>query len=378
MRSVGLMTFHASYNFGSVMQAWATQRIVSEMGYDCEIINFRTAIQKDKYSIFPIRMGYQQLLRNIFQISHILEKNRSNKKYEDFIQNTLKISEEYNTIDELKNTKQYDIYLAGSDQIWGYHIPEFDHSETDVRGAYYFNFTKGYKISYASSFGTASTELLQPYGGYLKDFSSIAVRESRGEKIVKELTGKKSAVVLDPTYLISSGEWNQIMEGDNGGLKGDYILIYSLQGMKKAKKWKEIIKKVGSGVKFVTVVPFSPISGKGVVNRADAGPIEILSLFANARYIYTDTFHGMSFSIHFRKPFTVYEDTEADFRKRNILKMFSLNDRETNDINLAIEMISYPIDYRIREDVINKKISESLGYLKKALDNYSNFISENK
>ena len=54
MYSVGLITFHASYNFGSVMQAWVTQKIVSEMGYDCEIINFRTKIQKDKYSVFPI------------------------------------------------------------------------------------------------------------------------------------------------------------------------------------------------------------------------------------------------------------------------------------------------------------------------------------
>lgn len=373
MYSVGLITFHASYNFGSVMQAWATQKIVSEMGYDCEIINFRTKIQKDKYSVFPIKMGYKQILRDIVQIPWIGDKYRSNKKYEKFIQNKLVISKEYNTVEDLKTAKKYDIYLAGSDQIWGYHIPEFDYSKIDVRGIYYFNFVDGYKISYASSTGTATSELLQSYVEYLKKFSHLAVRESIGQQVIGNLTGQKPSVVLDPTYLISSKAWCEIANSIPRKYEDKYVLIYSLQGMKKAKKWKELIGQLPSYIKIITVVPFSPVTGKGIINRADAGPIEILSLFANAEYVYTDTFHGMSFAIHFRKPFTIFEDTDSDSRKRNIMKIFSLSDRETNLIDSAVEMFSSLIDYDSREHLISSKVVESLDYLKNALGDYEKF-----
>lgn len=373
MYSVGLITFHASYNFGSVMQAWVTQKIVSEMGYDCEIINFRTKIQKDKYSVFPIKMGYKQILRDIVQIPWIGDKYRSNKKYEKFIQNKLAISKEYNTVEDLKTAKKYDIYLAGSDQIWGYHIPEFDYSKIDVRGIYYFNFVDGYKISYASSTGTATSELLQSYAEYLKKFSHLAVRESIGQQVIGNLTGQKPSVVLDPTYLISSKAWCEIANSIPRKYEYKYVLIYSLQGMKKAKKWKELIGQLPSYIKIITVVPFSPVTGKGIINRADAGPIEILSLFANAEYVYTDTFHGMSFAIHFRKPFTIFEDTDSDSRKRNIMKIFSLSDRETNLIDSAVEMFSSPIDYDSKEHLISSKVVESLDYLKNALGDYEQF-----
>lgn len=373
MYSVGLITFHASHNFGSVMQAWATQKIVSEMGYDCEIINFRTKIQKDKYSVFPIKMGYKQILRDIVQIPRLGEKYRSNKKYEEFIQNELRLSKEYNTIEDLKVSKKYDIYLAGSDQIWGYHIPEFDYSKIDVRGIYYFNFIDGYKISYASSTGTATSELLQSYAEYLRKFSHLAVRENKGQQVIGMLTGQKPSVVLDPTYLISSKKWREIANNIPRKCEDKYVLIYSLQGMKKAKKWKELIGQLPSDIKIITVVPFSPVTGKGILNRAGAGPIEILSLFANAEYVYTDTFHGMSFAIHFRKSFTIFEDTESDTRKRNIMTMFSLNGRETNLIDSAAEMVSSPIDYDSRENMIRSKVEESLDYLRVALGDYEKF-----
>lgn len=377
MYSVGLITFHASYNFGSVMQAWATQQIVSEMGYDCEIINFRTKIQKDKYSVFPIKMGYKQILRNIIQIPRIGEKYRSNKKYEQFIQRKLVISEEYSTVKDLKASKKYDIYLAGSDQIWGYHIPEFDYSEIDVRGIYYLDFIDGYKISYASSTGTATSELLQPYAEYLKKFSHLSVRESMGQQVIEKIIGEKPSVVLDPTYLLSSRKWYEIANNISRKYKSKYVLIYSLQGMKKARKWKEIIKKLPSDIKIITVVPFSPITGKKIINRADAGPVEILSLFANAEYVYTDTFHGMSFAIHFRKPFTIFEDKDADYRKRNIMDMFSLRDRETNLIDSAVGMFSKPIDYDSRENMIRNKVLESMDYLKNALGDYEKIRETN-
>ncbi len=104
---------------------------------------------------------------------------------------------------------------------------------------------------------------------------------------------------------------------------------------------------------------------------ANAGPMEILSLFAFADYIYTDTFHGLSFSIHFRKPFTVYEEKSADYRKKNVLKMFSLEERETNNLNQCCIMFHSKIDYGQKEDRISTMINNSMSFLKQALKSHT-------
>ena len=41
-KKVGIITFHASHNYGSMLQAYALQQVVLGMGFDCEIINRKT------------------------------------------------------------------------------------------------------------------------------------------------------------------------------------------------------------------------------------------------------------------------------------------------------------------------------------------------
>ena len=51
MKKTGILTFHAAYNFGSNLQAYALKNIITNLGYDCEIINYRPELQKAMYSI---------------------------------------------------------------------------------------------------------------------------------------------------------------------------------------------------------------------------------------------------------------------------------------------------------------------------------------
>ena len=41
MKTVGIVNFHAAINYGSALLAYALQRTISDMGYDCQIINNR-------------------------------------------------------------------------------------------------------------------------------------------------------------------------------------------------------------------------------------------------------------------------------------------------------------------------------------------------
>lgn len=380
MNSVGILTFHASHNFGSVMQAWSTMTIIKNMGeYDVEIINFRPKSQKDKYSVFPIKSGLKVMLQNIVNARFLLKKYYSHAKYERFINLRLNTTIEINETKDLKALRQYDIYLSGSDQIWGYNIPEFVTSTEEIRDVYYFNFAKGYKISYGSSTSISTKEELERFKQYLKDYAYISVREESGQKIIQALTDKTVQVVLDPTYLIPHAQWVNIANKIPRVVEGDYYLIYSLQGLKKARHWKELIRTMlqKENTKFVTIVPFAPIDGSNIVEKTDAGPEEILNLFANAKFIFTDTFHGLSFSIHFRKPFVLYETHAVDYRKRNILDLFSLVGRETTDLKTCIEMASQEFSYDRIEPIIEEAVEKSERYLRLALTSFSSYDEEN-
>ena len=43
---IGIITYHASHNYGSMLQAWAMQRYCEKMGHWAEIINYRSFAQK--------------------------------------------------------------------------------------------------------------------------------------------------------------------------------------------------------------------------------------------------------------------------------------------------------------------------------------------
>ena len=68
MKKVGIITFHAAYNYGSMLQAYALQQVILSMGYDCEIINFRSPAQKRQYKpIFVVGSFYGRCVRFIIQ-----------------------------------------------------------------------------------------------------------------------------------------------------------------------------------------------------------------------------------------------------------------------------------------------------------------------
>lgn len=110
-------------------------------------------------------------------LKHINGKRQANRKYENFINTKLKLSEEINYVEQLKSfANRYDVYLAGSDQIWGYDIPEFISSNEDSRSPYFLSFTDGYKVSYASSTGIATFNELMLQQENLKNLAYSSAR----------------------------------------------------------------------------------------------------------------------------------------------------------------------------------------------------------
>ena len=90
--NIGLITFHGSHNYGSVLQAYATQKLLEEKGDHCEIINFRMKSQLDYYSLYTAKYGLLTLGQEILMLPEHRERKRRSDKFEHFITKRFSLS----------------------------------------------------------------------------------------------------------------------------------------------------------------------------------------------------------------------------------------------------------------------------------------------
>ena len=241
-------------------------------------------------------------------------------------------------------TGKYDIYIAGSDQIWDYKLTNFDQT-------YFLDFPeKGKKkCSYAASIGEhiPPEQFRNDYSRLLNDFDEILVREDYGADIVNELTGKKPEVVCDPTLLLTAEEWNKLLKEPK--IRGKYILVYQLGINPEIVNFaKRLKKKTGYRIVYI---PFPLVGLLKCRCEITVGPAEWMGLFKNAEYVISDSFHGVVFSLLFNRKFFAKADGHHKNRRvEQLLKLVNLSDRTMNDV--SDEQLTEEIDFTYANEQI--------------------------
>ena len=255
---------------------------------------------------------------------------------------------------------KYDIYIAGSDQIWDYKLTNFDQT-------YFLDFPeKGKKkCSYAASIGEhiPPEQFRDDYSRLLNDFNEILVREDYGADIVNELTGKKPEVVCDPTLLLTAEEWDKLLKEPK--IRGKYILVYQLGINPEIVNFARRLKKE-TGYRIV-YIPFPLVGLLKCRCEITVGPAEWMGLFKNAEYVISDSFHGVVFSLLFNRKFFAKADGHHKNRRvEQLLKLVNLSDRTMNDV--SDEQLTEEIDFTYANEQIAKFRSFSLQKLKEMVE----------
>jgi len=356
MKKVGLLTWHYLDNYGSVLQAYALKKTLQKMNCEVDFINYR----KDAPNNFIVNT-----LRNIYYytIFFVKEDKKRKRNFFFFRKNNFKETKLFSNVEQLKNYNfNYDFYICGSDQIWASN--RFDE-------AYYFSFVNGKKISYAPSlvFDNFTKEQKEKINSYLESFSYISLREKKGIDILKKFTNFDYQEVLDPTLLLKEKEWNKLIK-NNKKNADEYILCYCIgDDDKYRQKIKKIAKDNNLKIKNIHLVD---IQNFGDENIKDASPEEFLKLIKNAKYILTDSYHGVLFSLIFNKEFFALKrfsnnsKENQNGRIENILTICKLDERFV-DINDNFEF-NKKIDYKKVNKIIENKREESIDYLKRGLE----------
>jgi len=293
----GLVTFYHIHHYGAFLQACATARAVKALGSECEIIDYYVNQSND---LFRGARSVAAAASDAHTALHYGALKARYDRFERFSAEHLPISKHrYMSFEELQKADlPYDVYLSGSDQIWNPRI--FPDGRFDP--VFFAAFTQGRKIAYAPSFGISQipSDMEEELKGYLEDYEAIGVRERAGQQIVKEIAGRDVPVVLDPTLLLQKEEWAAMAA--QPGPTGGYILCYCISSPGALTPY---VAKLAEA----TGLPIVQLCGirRKVHPRArcvlDAGPAEFLSLFQNAAYVCTNSFHGTVFSVQFEKPF---------------------------------------------------------------------------
>lgn len=373
----GILTFHNSDNYGSVLQAYGLKTYVEKCfpNDECEIINYVAPNQKDLYALYLKNNSIKNVVKNIraFLFSKLL-KNRISE-FETFRKSYLGIKND--RIEESSVLRDYlkafDMIICGSDQIWN--PLSLDFSED-----YFVPGFGGLKIAYAPSFGNGEKKDLEKINRSavekaLKEFDAVSVREESGKDIIKALGyNKEIELVLDPTLLLNNGEWEEIVDAKDE--KEPYIFFYSINYNAEAIVMVQRISDIlGLKVKimFSTNKTYRAL-GKGFELIHKTSPVDFLDMVKNAEFVLSNSFHGVAFSTIFRKEFFALEvnrngEIYKDERIHSLLEKFDIEDRiiRMKDIdNIDWKQLNV-VNYN--EETINKEVRKSQEFLINILRN---------
>lgn len=291
-----ILTFHSALNYGAVLQTYGLFCSLCKLGLNVEVANYQPAflVQRNNPRIDASFLSPRGLLNNVVRngFQHV-----SAEPFLEFRKKWLLESKKVSTPAELEILlHDYEVIICGSDQIWNPFL-----TDGDISYFLPFSIPNAKKTSYAASFGVSvfPKEYSNACGAALRQFDSISVRERTAQSLVSELTSMHSRVVLDPSLLLKQEEWISLC-GRKRPHQSPYVLVYSMNHDRRLLKHaRKLARKEGIDVLYINDRLFKAL---GVNNLKSVAPETWISLLYDARYVLTNSFHGIAFSINFRKP----------------------------------------------------------------------------
>lgn len=367
MKNVGLITFHRPVNFGAALQAVALFKTIRAMGAQCHLIDYRNPFFEKRYRAFhlPHRCSVKTIAWSLAMVPYNLKQISGFRR---FVRENTELTKPIKTKAELAEMgSQYDLYITGSDQVWN-----LDCSGGET--AYFLDFVSDKsKNAYAASFGDwkVTEGNADLYQSLLSDFDNISVRERSGVAMVKELTGKDCVQTLDPTLLLDQKQWDSIAGQTKRLLDKEYVLLYFMAASKEARAhMRKVAKQIAKsrGCEILLIGGSMHKVKDGIHYANPTSPYEFVSLFRDAAFVVTNSFHGTAFSVNYQKPFYSYVKPEltVEGRVESLLKLLGL---ETRIFSYSEEIpdVDQAINYSAAGDALIQARNSSLQYLQGVL-----------
>lgn len=315
--SVGIITFHCSYNYGSALQAFALSRQIEKMGHACEVIDYRSADFNQYHIIRPLRPW--TIPGSVRRLGRLTKRRSS---FNEFLSKHVPLTRErysYRREGRLASLQdRFDTFVCGSDQIWNLDCT------CGVVKPFFLSFAGGRRrVAYAPSLAHTSfrpenfTERDKEFiGEQLDKFSAISVREASTVDLFQPLTKNRIEVCLDPTLMLDGADYEDVTVPAAVG--GPFVFAYMLEENAAVMAQAErVAREAGARVVYMSradrrlSVPSANLYG--------VGPSEFLGLVAGAEAVVTNSFHATVFSLLLGTPFQTIATRDSGSRMRDLL-----------------------------------------------------------
>lgn len=319
---LGIVTFTYGDNYGQRLQNYAMQTLLEE--YADEVYT----LPQIKPSL-NMKIKLKRILINL-RSGRLTAMQKRAKKFEIFdLQNIHYYPECIGENVNLKTIESFDYFIVGSDQVWSPYSP-------DVNPSMFLAFApKSKRLSFSPSISAEviPDDKVDKYREYWNSLKNISVREYRGAELIKEITGKKAEVTLDPTLMFDGKFWSEKAKKPINELPSKYMLCYYLGESQNADLIDDICKK--SNLKKINVLRDK--------HYIDIDPFEFIYLVQNASIVYTDSFHGTIFSILFKVPFVVCNRKGATINMNSrfdtLDRIFNIKNRYEKNVKIENVML---------------------------------------
>lgn len=365
---VGIMTFHASHNNGSMLQAYAFQKVLRDkFNLANEIIDFSNRNQQRMYSILYFPRTIKQVARIGLNLLYYQKLKKRYNDFEEFSNKYLVLSSNRIKTSEglLGCDNRYDVVVCGSDQIW-------NTKAQDADKAYFLPFVKSSKkVAYAVSFGATNINTISDvdeYARFINNFSALSVREYNAKKWLEELTSIPVEITADPTLLLNTEDYIPLCS--ETGIKEKYIFWYTITYTKKSIEYiLEVSKKLSLPIYIIDAKEWTRrnLAKYGIKLAPKGGPSSYLSCIKNAELVLTSSFHGTIFSVMFRKNFWYLKKINFDSkddRASFLLTQLGLLDRFVNLVDVGNLDLSEEPNYTDVSSKIDELRERSMKFIR--------------
>ena len=374
MKKIAVVNRTNLKNYGSVLQCYALCKAVENLGYHSEVVwekgNISSHYDLRPRKIMKILWKLATHPKLLFGMLKTVKEVRSREidqcvvaLFDSFVSRHFKQTFlPHGRLVKVSRSDEYHKFICGSDQIW-------TSTTLYVDPLMYLRFAPQEKrIAYAPSIGR---DYIPEYNSqemrkYISQIPSVSIRETTGQKLIMDLTGREVPVVLDPTLLLTKEQWREIEVCPKDDTK--YLLCYFLDVPDQAMQDRIVQFARCHNLRIVAL-------GNELCSRGEkilpvvSGPAEFLGYVDHAEMVITDSYHGMLFAINYGKKFWSvarnYKQYDQSSRQMSVLNMIGCRERY---LYAEGEFSMETLDFEQIGDVIRQKRSQSMQFLKNAIE----------
>ena len=368
VKKIGLITFFKD-NYGSILQCYATKRVVEELHYICVVLSEKEERQlKNENFIFRKIKYYKFIIENLLRDPKFVTRwfcarknpfplsDESRAMMNAFVSS--EICPENYSINEIDD-KEYYAFVSGSDQIWNVN--------NKITEWYFLKFASDYKkIAFSVSLGTdnPSRKFKSIIKKGIKGYNRVSVREESAVQIIKSITGVNVERIADPIIMLSADEWIEFSSAARVTVS-NYILVHFLNCPSDIAV--NYIEKMRGGCNVVCIAYRYQVFEKMGWDYVECDPREYVAYITAANSVFTDSFHTSLFSINIGKDFYVFErqyvhSHPQTSRISEMLKRYKLEDRLIGGMDEVVTT-----DVGMAQAVVHNERERAIAFLSDSL-----------